>query len=749
MKIRFQMPVTLSRQGAAVPITDMSQNSAPNNRKFGTFGGVFTPSVLTILGAIMFLREGWVVGNAGLLGAVAIILLANLITITTGLSISSVATNIRVRAGGAFSIISQSLGLEVGGSVSIPFYFAQAISVAFYVFAFTEGWLSIFPNHPQVLVVFSCFAVAFILAFISANLAVRVQYIILVILAAAIISVLLGSFEIAGQAGLSETPQLFGSFRDGNFWVLFAIYFPAVTGILAGVNMSGDLKDPRESIPKGTMAAIFLSLVIYLVLAYWFSRVATPEELMNNQLVVVEKAIWKPAVLAGILAATFSSALTSILGAPRLLQAVAEYEILPRGSWLAKITDSGEPRRAMLVTGLIGIAAILFGLLGGGLDAIAPLMTMFFLITYFVLNGVVLFEQSLGLISWRPLFRVSSVVPLIGLAGCIFAMFLINPAFSLVAIVVIIAIYAFLLRRQLHAPWSDVRSGLFVTLAEWAAKRVSSMPATQERAWKPSLLVPTTSTDALLGSYRFLRALAYPRGTIHAVGMFTPGNPDDVKGLDTAVQAFTRDGVFSRMALVEIEDFGRGLESVLEILHSVFFRPNGLFMSITNETDQGILQAIIDRAKDNEVGAILFAQNPVVSLGREKVINVWIREQSPHWEVGMRLSNLDLALLLAYQITRNWQGNINLITIVSSPEEQDNGKQFLKQLVSLGRMPRGTQTIVSLGTLNDFLAEAPHADLNIFGLQERVDLDFTRRMVELTHASCMFVRDSGNESALA
>lgn len=120
---------------------------AKRRKLFGTFGGVFTPTLLTILGVIMYLRQGWVVGNAGLLGAWLIILLSFTITGFTGLSLSSVATNIRIGAGGAFSVISQSLGLEVGGSIGVPLYVSQALAVVMYIFGFRAGWLWIFPEH--------------------------------------------------------------------------------------------------------------------------------------------------------------------------------------------------------------------------------------------------------------------------------------------------------------------------------------------------------------------------------------------------------------------------------------------------------------------------------------------------------------------------------------------------------------------------------------------------------------------------
>ena len=486
-------------------------------------------------------------------------------------------------------------------------------------------------------------------------------------------------------------------------------------------------------------------------LAYWFARVATPAELLSNPTIVVDKAIWGPAILAGILAATFSSALTSMLGAPRLLQAIAEHGIVPKGKIWAITTASGEPRPAMYMTGVIALGGLLFGLSAGenGLNTIAPLMTMFFMITYAMLNGVVLLEQTMGLISFRPLFRVPVLVPFIGVVGCLFVMFLIDPVFSLIAMVVIVMLYAYLARRRLHAPWSDVRSGLFVSLAEWAAKRVSSMPAPQERAWKPSLLVPVQDTDALMGSYRFLKALTYPRGSVRVLGIAEPGQEEQMAGLPELVDAFARDGIFSRVAVIEVEEFARGLRIGMEILKSVFFRPNGLFMPITPDTDEAAMQAIMDRAALNGIGAVLYAKHPLTSLGREQVINVWIREQSPTWEVGLRLSNLDLALLLAYQIRRNWNGQINLITVVADPAEQPRGEAFLRELINLGRMPRGTQPLAHVGTLADYLPQAPRADLNIFGLQEQVDLAFMNRMVTGTNSSCIFVRDSGQESALA
>ena len=171
------------------------QGPKTNLKKFSTFGGVFTPTLLTILGVIMYLRMGWVVGNAGLLGAWLIIIIAFLITLCTALSMSAITTNIRIGAGGAYAIISQALGLEVGGSLGIPRYISQGLAVTMYIFGFREGWLGIFPNHDPFLVDIIVFAVLIGIAYISADLAIKTQYIIMGIIVLSLISIVMAAYH--------------------------------------------------------------------------------------------------------------------------------------------------------------------------------------------------------------------------------------------------------------------------------------------------------------------------------------------------------------------------------------------------------------------------------------------------------------------------------------------------------------------------------------------------------------------------
>ena len=744
----------------------------PGPRKFGTFAGVFTPTLLTILGVIMYLRTGWVVGNAGVLGTVGVVGLSFGITIATGLSMSSITTNIRIGAGGAYSIISQSLGLEVGGSVGIPLYLSQALAVALYVFGFREGWAWVFPEHPAILVDLGVFAVIVGVAWVSASFAFRVQYLIMAVIAGSLVSVgvaaangsMVHDVVDVGLVGpYAGTPE--GGFSGTSFWAVFAVFFPAATGIMAGANMSGDLRDPKRSIPVGTLSAIAVSLVIYVLLAYWLARSATPQELMSNYTIMIDRAAWGPAVVAGLLGATFSSALASIVGAPRILQALGDHGVLPQSPWLAERTPKGEPRHALLVTAAIVAAALLLR----DLNAIAPVITMFFLITYAMINFVVFVEGQLGLVSFRPTLRVPQFVPLAGLAGCLLAMFVVHPAFALAAVVVVVAFYGFLLRRQLEAPYGDVRSGLFVALAEWAAKRVGDMPARQERAWKPNLLVPVEDVAVLRGTFEVVLDVARPRGSVKLVGLNgtlpPPGSrpdvgpPDDelVSGrldrLPTLAAAFRRKGVFSSFAVVDAAGFEEGVVTAVQALRGSFFRPNVLFLPLPargagDDAHQAAFARAIAEARRQQLGTLAWVPHPTAGLGQRHAINVWVHDRTPDWRLSMDIGNLDLSLLVAYKLKQNWDGAIRLITVVRDEGELERARHFLTRLIDVARLPSATPVAVA-GDFGAYVREAPQADLNLFGLGPDPSFEAMRALVRTTHASALFVRDSGLENALA
>ena len=453
----------------------MTQDERPARETFGTLAGVFTPTVLTILGVIMFIRQPWVVGNAGVIGAMAIVALAVAITLTTALSLSTITTNVRIGAGGAFSLISQSLGLEIGGAIGIPFYFSQAIAVAMYVFGFREGLATIFPDVSAVVMDAGIFALVMAIAFISTSFAFKIQYVILGVIGASLVCIfgalftneLNTSFEWFGTYPGSPENGLSGS----SFWVVFAVFFPAVTGVMAGANMSGDLTNPRTSIPRGTISAVILTTIIYLLLCVVAALIASPQELVSNYNIFIEKSLYPPLVLAGLLGATLSSALGSFVGAPRILLALGQKNILPRSDLLSATSSRGEPNNAMFITALV----VVLGLSMRSLNAIAPLITMFFMITYAMVNIVALIEQGLALPSFRPSLRIPIFVPLIGAVGSLTVMFIINAFVALMSLVLIIVFYFFLVKKHIPSVAGDSRSGLFTSLAEWATKKTNDL----------------------------------------------------------------------------------------------------------------------------------------------------------------------------------------------------------------------------------------------------------------------------------
>ena len=719
----------------------------PSRKLFGTFNGVFTPTLLTILGVILYLREGWVVGNAGLLGAWLIIIISFAITSFTALSLSSITTNIRIGAGGAFSVISQSLGLEVGGSVGIPLYLAQALAVAMYIFGFRAGWLWIFPDHPPLLVDLGTFALLFVIAFISASLAFKVQDLILAAIIVSLIAVGASVFTQSMDNPIRWWGTFPGSpetgFQGIGFWAVFAVFFPASIGIMAGANMSGDLKNPRRSIPVGTLSAIGLSFIVYLILAAWLAMSASNASLLNNYSVMIEKAAWGPAVLAGLLGATFSSALSSLVGSPRILQALAEHKILPGSAWFAVRTAKGEPRNAMLLTGAI----VLLALMLRNLNAIAPLITMFFLITYATINGVVLIEQSLKLVSFRPLLRIPRLVSALGAAGCLFAMFIVNATFAIVAMAVIIALHAYLIQKRIKAPFGDVRSGLFTALAEWGAKKVEDLSGSREKVWKANLLVPVEDSREVRNVYPLLKDMARPKGFVRLLGLTGERNLEELtENLPVLVEDFKDEDVFSTWTVIDAATFSENLLAGLQALGGAFFRSSVIFLPFPQESErEGEIQRIVRNAKRYELGALLFHGEKLKETEGQMVHLIIDRPESG-WKISVDLGRSDLALLLAYKLKKNRRSKILLTALTESGEDRD-AQDFIDSVVELARIPNVQSRLAhSKEELRPPDREAPFVTLR--SIQKDLDFEALRETIEIVQTPCLFVMDSGLENAL-
>lgn len=506
----------------------------------GTFIGVYTPTVLTILGVILYMRMGWVVGNAGIWGTVGIVLLANAITAITALSLSALATNMRVGVGGAYYIISRSLGLELGGALGIPLYLSQALSVTLYAYGLAEslriiwpgagelaarGLARLFEQQPgletstlglwlqdaaadlaaggppvQWVAAFIVLAVVLVAAR-STVLALKMQLPIMGLIALSLLSLVIG----VGW-GPTQVPSV-GPWTDASFWPVFAVFFPAVTGVLAGVGLSGDLKDPARSIPKGVLFAVLTGFIVYMAMPFILGRAGDAETLADPLLWT--KVAWVgAAVMPGLWGAILSSAIGSILGAPRTLQALAQDRLAPR--WIARLDPkTGEPMVALRISGVVALGAVALG----DLNVVASVVSMFFLTTYGMLNLAAALEDLVKDPSYRPQIRIPWFISLAGALGCFVAMFAINPLAFLVAVAIEIVIWWVLRRRSLEATWGDLRSGLWMALVRFAMVQLRGSNV-DARNWRPHILFFTADLERNLGSVRMASNFSQDHGLV-------------------------------------------------------------------------------------------------------------------------------------------------------------------------------------------------------------------------------------------
>ncbi|MGD8588361.1 MAG: amino acid permease [Chromatiales bacterium] len=453
----------------------------------GTFAGVFTPSLLTILGIILFLRLGYVVGEAGLGQTLLILVLANSISVLTSLSLSAIATNLRIKRGGDYYLISRTLGHEFGGAIGIVMFLAQSISIGFYCIGFAEVMAGMLPaplsGHPHYIAALAA-GLLFVFAWLGADWATRFQYLVMAILGTA-----LGSFFIGGVQHWDDRllVQNWSTAESSlGFWVLFALFFPAVTGFTQGVSMSGDLKDPGRSLPLGTLLAVGLSILIYLGSAVLFAGALPQLELTRDYQAMDRIALIPPLISAGVFAATLSSAMASFMGAPRILQSLAEDRLFRLLLPFAKgVGPLNNPRRGILLSGAIALATISLG----QLDLIAPVVSMFFLISYGLLNYATYFEANAASPSFRPRFRFyHRHLSLLGAIACLGAMLAIDLQSGLVAVALLFAIYQYLRRIAPQARWADGRRSYHIHQVRThllAADREAEHP----RDWRPNMLL--------------------------------------------------------------------------------------------------------------------------------------------------------------------------------------------------------------------------------------------------------------------
>ncbi|KAI7798279.1 solute carrier family 12 member 2-like [Triplophysa rosa] len=510
--------------GEDVAATDtLAQKEASDSKggtvKFGWIKGVLVRCMLNIWGVMLFIRMSWIVGQAGIALSCAIVLIAIVVTSITGLSTSAIATNGFVRGGGAYYLISRSLGPEFGGSIGLIFAFANAVAVAMYVVGFAETVVELLDSIDALMTdeindirIVGTLTVILLLGISVAGMEweAKAQIVLLIILLAAIFNYFVGSFipmeskmpkGFFGYNAAIMMENMGPDFRDEEtFFSVFAIFFPAATGILAGANISGDLTDPQSAIPKGTLLAILITGVVYIAVAIsngsCIVRDATGDDndtmvgslenctdaactlgydfsickeggckygLQNDFQVMSLVSGFGPLITAGIFSATLSSALASLVSAPKVFQALCRDNIYPGLHVFAKgYGKNNEPLRAYVLTFIIGLAFILIA----ELNIIAPIISNFFLASYALINFSVFHASLANSPGWRPSFKYyNKWVSLSGAVLCCVVMFVINWWAALFTNVIVLALYIYVSYKKPDVNWGSSTQALMYNQA--------------------------------------------------------------------------------------------------------------------------------------------------------------------------------------------------------------------------------------------------------------------------------------------
>jgi amino acid transporter len=684
---------------------------------FGTFAGVFTPSVLTILGIILFLRLGYVVGSSGLLKGLAIILLANVISVLTTFSVSAIATNFKVKGGGIYYLISRTLGLRYGGSIGIVLFLAQSVSIGFYCVGFAEVLAAMFRSDSQILVqIVAGIAVLslFMVAWRGADVATRFQYFVMVLLVASILSF------VAGALGQWDSGLLVQNIRQPAnsppFWIVFAIFFPAVTGFTQGVAMSGDLRDPGKSIPAGTFLAVGLSIVIYVGVAILFSA-STPNDVLAGDYAAMRNiaaAGWL--IDAGVVAATLSSALASFLGAPRILQSLASDRVFPFLRPFAHgVGAKRNPRRGAVLSGAIALAVVALG----SLNAIAPVVSMFFLVSYGLVNYATYFEATAASPSFRPTFRwYNRYFSLVGLFACIGVALAIDVWSAVIAIAILLGILQYLKVKGSAARWADSRRSFYLKQV-----RENLLAASREvehaRDWRPHILAFSDSPVRRAGLLRFTSWVEGGSGLTTVVRVLEGEGVRMLKLREAAIEELTKElkkyesnafpmviaaPSFEAALPVVVQAAGTGPISINTVLANWFDGQSGLVnewasnrygrrLRTAFRLGSNLLILNAEQAEWERLDAV---------SSSDRVIDIWWRAD----KTGQMM------VLLAYLMTRSdeWRDATIRVLVPVDQTDADTHLKEVKAILTAARIEADTALVVDANS-ESIVAQSSNASI--------------------------------------
>ncbi|MBD3179686.1 MAG: amino acid permease [Candidatus Latescibacteria bacterium] len=731
---------------------DSRKEAAP---KFGTFLGVYTPSVLTILGLIMYLRLGWVVGNLGLGKTIMVVLISSAITFITGLSASAIATNIRIGVGGEYYMIAHSLGLEFGGAIGIPLYLCRTLSITFYSFGLAESisvlagnWMGIASPHTVPVLAAIIIIIITALSGKSAELALKLQVPIMIAVALSIVALL-----VAALSSGFRSPEMESTYRTApaGFWYVFAVFFPAVTGFTAGVGMSGDLRDSSRSIPRGTLLAVITGAIVYTMIPAVFSvtrSIGFGELAEPGVGAWTRVALFGPVlVFAGMWGAILSSAFGSALTGPRVLQALSEDGLAPR--FLSRLSREGQPTIATWVTGILALASVFLG----SLNAVAQFVTILFLTLYVIINFSAALEKLVQDPSYRPTINVPWYVSIFGSLGAIFVMFLLNPAACLAAVVIEGILYSILRRKALGKRWGDVRAGFWLSLSRFSLARLERHRI-DPRNWRPNIIVFTDKIEKEIDMIYLAECFNQNRGVVTACqvveGMLSREDIN-VREIESEMKRVLYENNIQAFCEANVApDFVKGAIDIAQINGVGKLRANTVMFGWPRKKEKLVSVLSIMRTISRIGKSTLIAR--MKDLGhrwpRNRRIDIW-------W--GGMENNGDLMLLLAHllKLNRSWENSrIVLRSIVKNADQKEEMEANLSDIISTVRI-KAEREVVSMGEverIEDIIkSSSAMADIVFFGLmipERGSEMEYARRLMELSDGlqSVIYVRNASEFS---
>lgn len=710
--------------------------------KHGGFGTapVYFTAISTILGAVLFLRFGFAVGTLGFWGAILIIILGHLITIPTALAISEIATNTRVEGGGEYFIISRSFGLKIGSTIGITLFFSQAISIAFYIIAFTEAFTPLFNwwiGHfgfelpRQAISIPALVFLAGSILWKGAGSGMKMLYVVNIILFLTLILFFIGKpIPVESAEGVvEEIKSNFGFFNNDKLFIVFAICFPAFTGMTAGVGLSGDLKNPGKSIPLGTMGATLTGLIVYVFVVWKLAISASSEDLVADQLIMSRIAVFGPIVIPiGLMACTYSSALGSILVAPRTLQALATDRSFPFqriNDFLSKGKGKNrEPFNATIISFLIALVFVTIG----SIDTVAEIISMFFLITYGTLCLISFLNHFGSPPSYRPRFRSKWYFSLGGFLLAIWVMFMINSLYTILALIIIVVIYLVVehYNKEQKGLVDIFQGALFQLNRRLRVFMQKNQKGNENEEWRPSAICISPNSFERDKVLELMKWISYQHGFgtyFHYIeGYYSKQTNaeskeilqmliENQKGHESALYIDTMISPSYTSAIAQVIQTPSisGMENNMVVFEYDKQHPEELNRIIDN----------INLTRAGNFDVCIFAGS-TYPLRTRNGIHVWIRATDE--------KNTNLMILLGYIIMSHpdWRKSQIKIYMTSTSEDTEALKRVLEKRIADGRLPitLANIEIVILSeqqTIRDAIVQrSKQAGLTLIGFREEI-----------------------------